>query len=218
MRVYAKEGADGVNALTSSSSVAKLVNANASSNASLNGNTNANSNASANANANGATRTTNTNTNAEQRKMERGDIFIPQLFMVEGEQIKLQKQHFSYQQDSIPKLTVPAHAFDNRENAVASLKWLVSTLEDPYSKYLTREELEKELRANNDGFLGLGAIVELPSKHNQNHNGNNNGKHTRHRFEKKSELGSRNRVQSEAGTSDIPLPFLIASWLCQLLK
>lgn len=176
MRVYAKEGADGVNDLTSSSSVAKVVNANAS----LNGNANTD----VNGNGNGATRTTNTNTNAEQRKMERGDIFIPQLFMVEGEQIKLQKQHFSYQQDSIPKLTVPAHAFDNRENAVASLKWLVSTLEDPYSKYLTREELQQELKATNNGFLGLGAIVELPSKQgrgtiigNQNHyhKGNSNG-------------------------------------------
>jgi len=175
MRVYAKEGADGVNALTSST-VAKHVNANANSNDIEN--------------ENGATRTTNTNKNAEQRKMERGDIFIPQLFMVEGEQVKLQKQHYSYQQDAIPKLTVPAHAFDNRENAVASLKWLVSTLEDPYSKYLTREELENELRSKNDGFLGLGAIVELPSKNghgtivgngnannggNENNNGHGNG-------------------------------------------
>ncbi|MGH3054785.1 MAG: PDZ domain-containing protein, partial [Gaiellaceae bacterium] len=37
-------------------------------------------------------------------------------------------------------------------------------MDDPYSKYLTREELRQELSEHNDGFLGLGAIVEVPKR------------------------------------------------------
>ncbi|KAL7521763.1 hypothetical protein ACHAWX_006444 [Stephanocyclus meneghinianus] len=55
------------------------------------------------------------------------------------------------------------HAFSTRENAVKSLKWLVSTINDPYSKYLTREELKQELVGGDDGFLGLGALVDVPT-------------------------------------------------------
>mmetsp|Transcript_20399 Transcript_20399/g.29886 ORF Transcript_20399/g.29886 Transcript_20399/m.29886 type:complete len:912 (-) Transcript_20399:597-3332(-) len=59
--------------------------------------------------------------------------------------------------------TMPGRdVFDNRENTVDGLKWLVSTLNDPYSKYLTREELRNEFLERNDGFLGLGVFVEPP--------------------------------------------------------
>jgi C-terminal processing protease CtpA/Prc len=53
--------------------------------------------------------------------------------------------------------------FDSREGAVKGVKWLVSSLNDPYSKYLTREELRRELEGGQNGFLGLGAIVETPT-------------------------------------------------------
>ncbi|KAL3792961.1 hypothetical protein HJC23_010974 [Cyclotella cryptica] len=56
------------------------------------------------------------------------------------------------------------NAFSTRENAVKSLKWLVSTINDPYSKYLTREELKQELLGGDDGFLGLGALVDVPTR------------------------------------------------------
>lgn len=54
-------------------------------------------------------------------------------------------------------------AFSTRENTVRTLKWLVSTVGDPYSKYLTREELTQELVGGDDGFLGLGALVDAPT-------------------------------------------------------
>jgi len=54
-------------------------------------------------------------------------------------------------------------SLDSREGAVQGLRWLVSTLNDPFSKYLTREELKQELSVSRDhGFLGTGAIVEAP--------------------------------------------------------
>jgi C-terminal processing protease CtpA/Prc len=53
--------------------------------------------------------------------------------------------------------------FDTREGAVQGLRWFVNSLNDPYSKYLTREELRQELSlSGQDGFLGIGAIVEAP--------------------------------------------------------
>jgi len=58
--------------------------------------------------------------------------------------------------------SIKDNAFATRENAAKALKNLVSSLNDPYSKYLTREELREELEERNDGFLGLGAIVEVP--------------------------------------------------------
>ena len=63
------------------------------------------------------------------------------------------------------KNTLPSIAsLDNREGAVNTLKWVASNLQDPFSSYLTREELRKELEASSDknGFLGLGAVVESP--------------------------------------------------------
>lgn len=53
--------------------------------------------------------------------------------------------------------------FSSRDNAVSSLKSIVASLNDPYSKYLTRDELRKELTAGDGSFLGLGALVETPS-------------------------------------------------------
>lgn len=54
------------------------------------------------------------------------------------------------------------NGFSTRENAVKTLKSIVSQLNDPYSKYLTREELIGELEGGDDGFLGLGALVDAP--------------------------------------------------------
>lgn len=172
MRVYGKEGAEGVTALTTTS-IAKNVNERGSPNdngaattSAASTSTNTGTNDAVDADTNTIAKT---NANVRQRetiktKTERGDVFIPQLFLVEGDSVKLQKQHYSFQEDSVPKLVMPDHPFDNRDNAVKSLKWLISTLDDPYSKYLTREDLENELKLKADGFLGLGAIVEPPSK------------------------------------------------------
>jgi len=180
MRVYGKEGAEGVTNLASSSTIAKNVNGDGTTTRSTSTSTSSgNSNGPDSLDADGDAKEGNGNGNTRQRntiksKIERGDVFIPQLFLVEGDTVKLQKQHYSYQEDLIPKLVMPGHPFDNRENAVKSLKWLISTLDDPYSKYLTRDELENELRLKADGFLGLGAVVEPPSKNpNVNGIGNN---------------------------------------------
>ena len=51
---------------------------------------------------------------------------------------------------------------DTRDGTVETLKYLISTLKDPYSKYMTREELQYELRGSHDGFLGTGAYIEVP--------------------------------------------------------
>jgi hypothetical protein len=53
--------------------------------------------------------------------------------------------------------------FGTRENTVNALKSIVASLNDPYSKYLTREELKEELIAGDSSFLGIGALVETPS-------------------------------------------------------
>mmetsp|Transcript_25961 Transcript_25961/g.39292 ORF Transcript_25961/g.39292 Transcript_25961/m.39292 type:complete len:808 (-) Transcript_25961:323-2746(-) len=87
--------------------------------------------------------------------------FIPQLFFVNHDTVEVQKQHEKTQ--LVPKLTIPPAAFTSRDNAVKSLKWLVSSLEDPYSQYLTRQELSQELSSSKQtGLLGLGAILEEP--------------------------------------------------------
>jgi C-terminal processing protease CtpA/Prc len=53
--------------------------------------------------------------------------------------------------------------FDTRDDTVHTLKYLVSTLKDPYSKYMTRDELRYELKGSgHDGFLGTGCYVEVP--------------------------------------------------------
>jgi len=60
--------------------------------------------------------------------------------------------------------TLPPDAFSTREGAVEGLNWLVSTLKDPYSQYLTKDQLFQELRDSSDGFMGTGALVEAPQR------------------------------------------------------
>ena len=61
-------------------------------------------------------------------------------------------------------VSMPPEALSSREGAVKGLRWLMSTLDDPFSRYMTREELRDELEKRDDGFLGLGAVVEGPGK------------------------------------------------------
>ena len=155
LRVYAKEGIKGVEGLVDSNSdVVKRV---------------------------------SLNTAATDGKNDKeSSSFQPQLFFIEDDQVKVQMNHYmtmttsssttststtkSNSKDSNQNNNnnnnnisiMPSNAFDSRENVITSLKWLVSTLDDPYSKYLTREELKQELEVQDDGFLGLGAIVEGP--------------------------------------------------------
>lgn len=100
------------------------------------------------------------------------DAFIPQLFLVDQDkqQVQVQKHHLQY--EDVQKWIMPSHAFDGRDEVVQALRWIVSTLDDPYSKYMTREDLEKELKVKDDGFLGLGAIVEVPSTSKTSDKGN----------------------------------------------
>ena len=57
----------------------------------------------------------------------------------------------------------PDISLETRQGAVQGLKWLVNSLGDPFSLYLTREELQKELEGDSGGFLGIGAVVEPPN-------------------------------------------------------
>eukprot|EP00815_Leptocylindrus_aporus_P009165 CAMPEP_0116050188 /NCGR_PEP_ID=MMETSP0322-20121206/229_1 /TAXON_ID=163516 /ORGANISM="Leptocylindrus danicus var. apora, Strain B651" /LENGTH=627 /DNA_ID=CAMNT_0003532685 /DNA_START=420 /DNA_END=2303 /DNA_ORIENTATION=- len=52
-------------------------------------------------------------------------------------------------------------SFDTREGALKAMRYLVGSLNDPYSKYLTREDLEKEVNRADEGFLGTGLYVEV---------------------------------------------------------
>ena len=62
--------------------------------------------------------------------------------------------------------TLPADIhLDTREGTVRGMKWLIGSINDPFSKYLTREELAEELQADATGFLGTGAVVETPHLH-----------------------------------------------------
>lgn len=63
--------------------------------------------------------------------------------------------------------TAAATTLATRTGTVDNLKWLISTLNDPFSKYLTREELYQELNDNSNGFLGIGALVETPDRGDQ---------------------------------------------------
>lgn len=58
----------------------------------------------------------------------------------------------------------PETALETRPGAIQGLEWLVSQLNDPFSRYLTREQLRAELAQSNHGFLGLGAMVESPDE------------------------------------------------------
>ena len=63
------------------------------------------------------------------------------------------------------KRDIPADInMDTREGCVKAIRYMISTLHDPFSLYLTREELRQELQTSSNGFLGLGAIVEAPNR------------------------------------------------------
>ncbi|KAI2507753.1 tail specific protease [Fragilaria crotonensis] len=60
-----------------------------------------------------------------------------------------------------PSSVPPKVHMETREGAIQALKWIVGQLEDPFSSYLTREDLREELETTGkDGFLGLGAFVQ----------------------------------------------------------
>mmetsp|Transcript_17160 Transcript_17160/g.25628 ORF Transcript_17160/g.25628 Transcript_17160/m.25628 type:complete len:80 (+) Transcript_17160:452-691(+) len=64
----------------------------------------------------------------------------------------------SIQRPSMYSTTIPSDAFSSRENVVSTLKWLVSTLDDRCSAYLTREELQNELKNVTMGFWDWGLL------------------------------------------------------------
>lgn len=51
---------------------------------------------------------------------------------------------------------------DTTIDTVQNVLLLKTTLHDPFAKYLSKNDLYNELHSRNDGFLGLGAIVEVP--------------------------------------------------------
>ena len=66
----------------------------------------------------------------------------------------------------VQTLKVPTDLhLDSRKGAVDGLKWMIRSLNDPYSSYMTRDELIAEQQGKNYGFLGLGAVVEPPKAH-----------------------------------------------------
>ncbi len=146
MKTYARDGIDGVRDMTRGSMGKDVT----KSRLATKGETTTNGNGSDGLN----------NEDATQNK---SSMFIPQLFLIDGDTVQVQKQH-RYSDPEIETQKVPANAFNSRDDAVSSLKWLVSTLDDPYSKYLTRDELMRELKVRDDGFLGLGAVVEAPPR------------------------------------------------------
>ena len=60
------------------------------------------------------------------------------------------------------KDTKNEQSLSTRQGAIEGLRWLVAQLDDPFSKYLTRDEWRQEFTVRNEGFLGLGAMVEPP--------------------------------------------------------
>ena len=58
-------------------------------------------------------------------------------------------------------LLIDDNGLESRDDVVKTLKSIVSSLNDRYSKYLTREELRMELEVGDNGFLGLGALVDV---------------------------------------------------------
>lgn len=51
----------------------------------------------------------------------------------------------------------------SRDGVIDGMHWLTRELNDPFSRYLTRDELREELTQNEHGFLHLGVVVEAPS-------------------------------------------------------
>lgn len=71
---------------------------------------------------------------------------------------------------SPPPRDIPTDiSLESRQGAVQGLRWLVGTLNDPFSKYLTKEELRQELGVDSNGFLGVGAVVEPPRETDKNY-------------------------------------------------
>ena len=116
--------------------------------------------------------------------------------------------------------TMPPNAFSTREGAVKGLNWLVSTLHDPYSQYLTKEQLFQELKASSDGFMGTGALVEAPQRALRqdvvatNH-GEGSDPKTRgglsYIYKKKSETGQRPALLSSSQVADLPVVTAVAA-------
>ena len=128
-----------------------------------------------------------------------------------------QKAAVALLEDRLPSAelaTMPPNAFSTREGAVKGLSWLVSTLHDPYSQYLTKEQLFQELKASSDGFMGTGALVEAPQRALRqdmvatNH-GEGSDRKTRgglsYIYKKKSETGQRPALLSASQVADLPV-------------
>jgi C-terminal processing protease CtpA/Prc len=91
-----------------------------------------------------------------------GFNFDPQDFYAEWKKFRYLALHSSIREKKSAESSMfVENGFATRDSAVKTLKSIVSSLNDPYSKYLTREELRMELGGGNDGFLGLGAIVDV---------------------------------------------------------
>jgi hypothetical protein len=71
----------------------------------------------------------------------------------------------SLRNTNLPKVALQ---LNTREGTVEALKWLVNSLQDPYSKYMTRDELKHEYHGAHDGFLGTGAFVAAPTSRGSN--------------------------------------------------
>jgi C-terminal processing protease CtpA/Prc len=69
-----------------------------------------------------------------------------------------------------------AAALRSRSGAEAALRETARSLGDPYSRYLTREELKQELVQESGGFLGLGAVVEPSSSPGGDKDGSSAGR------------------------------------------
>lgn len=90
--------------------------------------------------------------------------------------------------------TIDSNRLASRNGVIDAMRYMLSTLNDPFSAYLTREELLMELKQSSNGFLGLGAIVQDPTVSNTND------------FLKPLTVVSDDTVQSkETGTASLPL-------------
>mmetsp|Transcript_11788 Transcript_11788/g.21787 ORF Transcript_11788/g.21787 Transcript_11788/m.21787 type:complete len:848 (+) Transcript_11788:122-2665(+) len=99
-----------------------------------------------------------------------GFNFDPQEFYAKWKKFRYTALHphegvsSSWEKNNVDEFdSLAENGFATRGNAVKSLKSILSSLNDPYSKYLTREELRMELQGGHDGFLGLGALVKASS-------------------------------------------------------
>jgi len=82
-----------------------------------------------------------------------------------------QTQYWEYTGNKVPSQVLSG----NPDKAIQGFKWLVSTLGDPYSKYMTQQELYHEIHGDNngstkDGFLGVGMFIQPSSWSSTNYN------------------------------------------------